>query len=107
MLAADVAGYTRLMERAEEETHRRLMQINQSIVLAALAQHDGKLVKHTGDGFLATFRSAVSGAQLRPCHPGADGGRNAGRPASEAILFRMGSTSQILSSRSTTSSATA
>ena len=51
VLAADVAGYTRLMERAEDETHRRLMQINQRIVLATLAEHDGTLVKHTGDGF--------------------------------------------------------
>ena len=62
-MAADVAGYTRLMERAEEQTHTRLMRINQKIVMAMLAQHEGTLVKHTGDGFLATFRSAVSAAQ--------------------------------------------
>jgi adenylate cyclase len=90
VLAADVAGYTRLMERAEEETHRRLMQINQSIVLAALAQHGGKLVKHTGDGFLATFRSAVSGAHCALAIQEQTAAVNAGQPASEAILFRMG-----------------
>ena len=40
-------GYTGLMERAEEETHQRLMQINRRVVQVTLAQHNGTLVKHT------------------------------------------------------------
>ena len=90
MLAADVAGYTRLMERAEDETHRRLMQINQRIILATLAEHDGTLVKHTGDGFLATFRSAVSAAHCGLAIQERTAAANSDVPASDAILFRMG-----------------
>jgi class 3 adenylate cyclase/tetratricopeptide (TPR) repeat protein len=60
VLAADVAGYTRLMERAEEATHRRLRHLLHAIVEPAAAEHGGRLVKHTGDGFLATFESAVA-----------------------------------------------
>lgn len=90
VLVADVAGYTRLMERAEEETHRRFTQINQKIVLATLAQHDGTLIKHTGDGFLATFRSVVSAAKCALAIQDRMAAVNDGLPASDAILFRMG-----------------
>lgn len=89
-MAADVAGYTRLMERAEEQTHTRLMQINQKIVMAMLAQHEGRLVKHTGDGFLATFRSAVSAANCGLAIQEQTAAANRNVPAGDAILFRIG-----------------
>ena len=90
VLIADVAGYARLMERAEEETHGRLTQINRRIVLATLAQHDGTLIKHTGDGFLATFRSAVSAAHCALAIQEQTAAANLGLPAHDAIWFRMG-----------------
>lgn len=90
VLVADVAGYTGLMERAEDDTHRRLMQINQSIVQVLLAEHDGTLVKNTGDGFVATFDSVVSAAQAALAIQERTTAANAGLPARDAILFRMG-----------------
>lgn len=90
VLVADVVGYTGLMERAEEETHRRLMQINRGVVQATLVQHDGTLVKHTGDGFIATFMSAVSAAHCALAIQEGTAAANGGLPASDAILFRMG-----------------
>jgi adenylate cyclase len=58
VLAADVAGYTSLMEAAEETTHSRLMQILSDLVAPNIANLRGRIVKNTGDGFLAVFDSA-------------------------------------------------
>ena len=90
VLAADVAGYTRLMERAEEVTHQRLMHIHRTIVLAALAHRDGSIVKHTGDGFLATFKSAVLATCCALEIQEKVAEVNADASAADAILFRMG-----------------
>src|SRR4029450_11550404 len=58
ILAADAAGYSRLMHHDEEATHAKL-----TALLAggqpAIAEHGGRIVKNTGDGFLAEFHSAV------------------------------------------------
>jgi len=62
VLAADVAGYARLMETREEETHGRLMRFMHTVVEPAIADHRGRLVKNTGDGFLAAFDNAVDAA---------------------------------------------
>jgi adenylate cyclase len=59
ILAADVAGYSRLMHRDEEATHARLTALLTDAVHPAIAEHGGHLVKNTGDGFLAEFPSAV------------------------------------------------
>ena len=59
ILAADVSGYSRLMHEDEEATHAKLMAILASGVEPAIAEHDGRIVKNTGDGFLAEFSSAV------------------------------------------------
>ena len=59
ILAADVAGYSRLMHNAEEATHSRLTALLFDAVNPAIAEHDGRIVKNTGDGLLAEFRSAV------------------------------------------------
>jgi class 3 adenylate cyclase/TolB-like protein/Tfp pilus assembly protein PilF len=55
VLAADVAGYTSMMEVAEEETHLRLMGLLSDVIEPAVASHRGRIVKSTGDGFLAAF----------------------------------------------------
>jgi class 3 adenylate cyclase len=59
ILAADVAGYSRLMHREEEATHERLTALLSDAVHPAIAEHGGRIVKNTGDGFLAEFPSAV------------------------------------------------
>ena len=59
ILAADVAGYSRLMHDDEEATHARLTALLTDVVDPAIAEHGGRIVKHTGDGFLAEFPSAV------------------------------------------------
>jgi adenylate cyclase len=58
-LAADVAGYSRLMHNDEEATHAKLNALLADAVAPAIADHGGRIVKNTGDGFLAAFPSAV------------------------------------------------
>jgi TolB-like protein/class 3 adenylate cyclase len=59
ILAADVAGYSRLMHHDEEATHAKLTALLTGCVEPAIAEHRGRIVKNTGDGFLAEFQSAV------------------------------------------------
>jgi class 3 adenylate cyclase len=59
ILAADVAGYSRLMHDEEEATHAKLMWLLAGSIEPAIAEHGGRIVKNTGDGFLAEFPSAV------------------------------------------------
>lgn len=59
ILAADVAGYSRLMHTDEEPTHAKLAALLADAVNPAIAEHGGRIVKNTGDGFLAEFLSAV------------------------------------------------
>jgi len=59
ILAADVAGYSRLMHSDEEATHAKLTSLLTNAVAPAIAEHGGRIVKNTGDGFLAEFPSAV------------------------------------------------
>jgi len=59
ILAADVAGYSRLMHHDEEATHAKLAALLTEAVHPAIAEHGGRVVKHTGDGVLAEFPSAV------------------------------------------------
>src|SRR3954471_15499438 len=59
ILAADVAGYSRLMHNDEEATHARLTALLADAVEPSIAEHGGRIVKNTGDGFLAEFPSAV------------------------------------------------
>ena len=59
IVAADVAGYSRLMHDDEEATHAKLTRLLSDAVAPAIADHGGRIVKHTGDGFLAEFPSAV------------------------------------------------
>jgi TolB-like protein len=59
ILAADVAGYSRLMHNDEEATHAKLTGLLTDAVVPAISEHGGRIVKNTGDGFLAEFPSAV------------------------------------------------
>jgi len=59
ILAADVAGYSRLMGEDEEGTHERLKRHLGELVNPKITEHRGRVVKNTGDGFLAEFPSVV------------------------------------------------
>src|SRR3954467_4624946 len=59
ILAADVAGYSRLMGADEEGTHERLKAHLGQLVDPKIAEHRGRTVKNTGDGFLSEFASVV------------------------------------------------
>src|SRR5215472_14198201 len=59
ILAADVAGYSRLMGADEEGTHGRLQAHLRELVNPKIGEHRGRIVKNTGDGILAEFASVV------------------------------------------------
>jgi adenylate cyclase len=63
VLAADVAGYSRLMGLDEERTVAQLKSLRQTLVDPAIASHRGRIVKTTGDGMLVEFASAVDAAR--------------------------------------------
>jgi class 3 adenylate cyclase len=60
ILAADVAGYSRLMGTDEEGTHERLKAHFRELVDPKTKEHRGRIVKNTGDGFLAEFASVMA-----------------------------------------------
>jgi class 3 adenylate cyclase len=65
-LAADVASYSRLMHNDEEATHAKLTALLTDAVAPAIAEHGGRIVKNTGDGFLGACSNWVLyGSQLR------------------------------------------
>src|SRR5580658_2821266 len=63
ILAADVAGYSRLMGADEEGTLARLKAVRKGLVDPAIASYRGRIVKTTGDGMLVEFGSAVDAAR--------------------------------------------
>jgi adenylate cyclase len=63
VLAADIAGYSRLMGRDEERTLSGLKTVRKTVVDPGIAAHHGRIVKTTGDGMLVEFASAVDAAR--------------------------------------------
>src|SRR5688500_8820819 len=59
ILAADVVGYSRMMERDEEGTLAWLQELRKNIIEPTVAGHRGRVVKTTGDGFLVEFASPL------------------------------------------------
>ncbi len=77
ILAADVAGYSRLMGADEEGTLERLKALHRELVDPKIAEHHGRIVKTTGDGLLVEFASVVDALRCavacsRRCPSGAD-----------------------------------
>ena len=81
ILAADVAGYSRLMGADEEGTHERLKTHFRELVDPKIKEHHGRTVKNTGDGLLAEFPSIVEPRRIakRLYWPAAPGRRRSGR----------------------------
>src|SRR5215467_3312058 len=60
ILAADVVGYSALMQRAEEATYAEFERLKRELIEPSLSCHDGRLIKTTGDGALAEFASPLA-----------------------------------------------
>ena len=90
MLAADVAGYSRLMGADEEGTHERLKAHLGELVNPKIKQHRGRTVKNTGDGLLAGFASVVDAVRCAAKVQRGMVERNAGIPLEKRIEFRIG-----------------
>jgi adenylate cyclase len=64
-MVADFAGFSRMMERDESVTFARLRQLREEITHRKVDEHGGRLIKTTGDGFLAEFASATAALRWR------------------------------------------
>jgi TolB-like protein/class 3 adenylate cyclase/Tfp pilus assembly protein PilF len=60
ILAADVVAFSALMERDEEGTYARVGNLRREVIEPRLSEHQGRLIKTTGDGFLAEFASPIA-----------------------------------------------
>ncbi|WP_414644576.1 adenylate/guanylate cyclase domain-containing protein [Bradyrhizobium sp.] len=90
ILAADVAGYSRLMHAAEEATHMRLTVLMTNVVVPAIETHGGRIVKNTGDGLLAEFPSAVEATRAALQFQKKIDEISINEPEDQRILFRVG-----------------
>ena len=85
ILAADVAGYSRLMGEDEEGTLARLKAIRRELADPKVKEHHGRIVKTTGDGLLVEFPSVVGAVRCAVEVQRAMKERNAGMPADRRI----------------------
>ena len=90
VLAADVAGYSRLMGADEEGTLGRLKAVRRALVDPTIAKHRGRIVKTTGDGMLVEFASAVDAVRGAVEMQRGMAEQNASVPQDERIEFRIG-----------------
>ncbi|MGV7211706.1 adenylate/guanylate cyclase domain-containing protein [Bradyrhizobium sp. UFLA05-112] len=90
IVAADVAGYSRLMHKDEEATHAKLTALLAGAVAPAIAEHGGRIVKNTGDGFLAEFPSAVEAVRAAMQFQTRINDLTIGDAEDERIAFRVG-----------------
>jgi adenylate cyclase len=90
ILAADVAGYSRLMGADEEGTHERLKAHLRELVDPKIKEHRGRVVKNTGDGLLAEFASVVDAVRCAAQLQRGMADRNAETPEDKRITFRIG-----------------
>src|SRR5438132_7001961 len=90
ILAADVAGYSRLMGADEEGTHERLMAHLRELINPQIEEHRGRIVKNTGDGLLAEFPSVIDAVRCAVEVQRAMAEANAAIPPEKRIEFRVG-----------------
>src|SRR6266566_5535556 len=90
ILAADAAGYSRLMGADEEGTLAALKTLRREVADPKIKEHRGRLVKTTGDGLLAEFASVVDAVRCAVEVQREMIARNADVPAARRIEFRMG-----------------
>jgi adenylate cyclase len=90
IFAADVAGYSRLIGADEEGTLARLKAHRRELIDPTIAEHQGRIVKTTGDGVLAEFASPVKAVRCAIDVQYGMAERNAGVPEGQRIEFRIG-----------------
>jgi len=90
ILAADVAGYSRLMGADEEGTLERLKALRRELLDPKIAEHHGRIVKTTGDGLLVEFASVVDAVRCAVAVQQRMAGRNAEIPLDKRIELRIG-----------------
>ncbi|WP_321573477.1 adenylate/guanylate cyclase domain-containing protein, partial [Geminicoccus flavidas] len=90
ILAADVAGYSRLMERDEVGTFGRLKRLRQELVEPVLARHGGRVVDLKGDGAIIEFGSAVDAVEAAVAVQQAMGEQDPDLPEEQRIRYRIG-----------------
>ena len=90
IMVADVAGFSRLMERDESLTFARLRQLREEVTHRKVGEQGGRLVKTTGDGFLAEFASATAAVRCALDIQRAMIAREAGRSVDTRIRLRIG-----------------
>ena len=90
IVAGDIAGYSRLMELDEEGTHVRVKRIQRDLIEPSITEHYGRLVKTTGDGFIAMFDSPLEAVRCGIVIQQNMAGRNTSLPRNHWIEFRIG-----------------
>ena len=90
IVAGDISGYSRLMQIDEEGTHGRVKRIERELIEPSIAEHHGRLVKTTGDGFIAIFDSPVEAVRCGIVIQQNMVGRNASLPKHHWIEYRIG-----------------
>jgi class 3 adenylate cyclase len=91
ILDADVAGYSRLVEAFEQETHDRLRSVRETVIDPALKASEGSVVvKHTGDGFLAVFPAPLQAVRFALAVQDAVRRHEAQIPPDQALALRIG-----------------
>ena len=90
ILAADVAGYSRLIGADEDGTLQGFKAIRAELIDPNIAEHHGRLVKTTGDGLLVEFGSVVDALRCATEMQAGMAKRNANVPADRRIEFRIG-----------------
>jgi TolB-like protein len=90
ILAADVAGYTRLMAADESGTLARLRKLRAQVIEPKIVQFQGHIVGSAGDSLLVEFASAINAVQCAVEAQLGLAGENAGLPEGQRMVFRMG-----------------
>lgn len=90
IVVGDIAGYSRLMQLDEEGTHTRVKRTERDLIEPTIAEHHGKLVKTTGDGFIAMFDSPVEAVRCSIVIQQNMIGRNAAIARDHWIEYRIG-----------------
>src|SRR5580658_401670 len=90
ILAADVAGYARLMSEDEEATLAGLRAWRHQVADPRIREHHGRIVKSTGDGFLVEFASVVDAVRCAVEMQREMAARNAGLRLERRLEFRIG-----------------
>src|SRR5215472_13154658 len=90
ILAADIAGYSRLMGQDEAGTLARVRALRRELIDPTVTEHKGRIVKTTGDGLLIEFPSVVEAVACAVKVQQEMAERNAGTPSDQRIDFRVG-----------------